>query len=494
MKKAIIVGSGFGGLSAAIRLQAKGFQVTILEKNEQVGGHANQLIKDGYTFDLGPSLITAPDIIRDIFNSAGKKMEDYLDLIYLDPFYRIFFHDGSKIDYTADSEAMKEQLTRFNPNDAKNYDAFMKYVREVYKAVIEDGLGSRPFMDAKSLFQFLPRALKLKAYKSTYGVVKQFFKDERSRFTFSFHPLFIGGSPFRSPAVYLMIPYLEKAGGVWFTKGGMYSLVKALQTVFLEIDGQIKTSAEVQEIRIENGRATGVVANDAFYEADIVISNAHFAHTYKDLIQPQARRKWTDKKVLNLDYSMSSFLIYMGARKQYTDQLLHHTLILSHRYKELVRDIFDRKILPDDYSMYLHAPTRTDPQMAPQGGDSLYLLIPVPNLAGDINWAEQKDIFADKVLKFIDEDFGLGDLREHLQVKEIFTPVDFATQRNNYLGSAWGVEPRLLQTANFRPHNRSEDIPNLYIVGASTHPGAGVPGVMLTAQATVNTIFTDFNM
>ena len=490
MKKIIIIGSGFGGLSAAIRLQAQGFEVTVLEKNDKVGGHAYQLKKAGYTFDMGPSLITAPDIIRSIFKSAGKKLEDYLDLIYLDPFYRIYFHDKSMIDYTADGEKMKSQMAKFNTGDAANYDKFMKYVYEVYKAVIEDGLGARPFMDLKGLLEFAPRALKLKAYKTGYGVVKNYFKDERNRFVFSFHPLFIGGNPFRSPAVYLMIPYLEKDGGVWFTKGGMYSLVKALEKVFLEIGGKIKTSTEVTRIEINNGLTTGVYAGKEFFPADAVVSNAHFAHTYKDLINQENRHKWTDRKVLGMHYSMSSFLIYLGTKRQYP-QLLHHTLILSERYKELVTDIFDRKILPDDFSMYLHAPTRTDPDMAPKGCESMYVLIPVPNLAGDTDWQKMKHPYTDKILKFLEEDFGMEDLRKNIEVMEIFTPQDFAIQRNNYLGSAWGVEPRLTQTAILRPHNRSEDVSNLYLVGASTHPGAGVPGVMLTAEATVKTMLED---
>lgn len=490
MKKIIIIGSGFGGLSAAIRLQACGFNVTILEKNTKVGGHAYQLKKKGYTFDMGPSLITAPDIIRSIFSSAGKKMEDYIDLIYLDPFYRIYFHDGSLIDYGPDANKMKMQISQFNLQDAANYDKFMSYIYKIYKVVIEDGMGSKPFMDLKSLLKFAPKALSLNAMNTGYNVVKKYFSDERNRFMFSFHPLFIGGNPFRSPAVYLMIPYLEKLGGVWFSKGGMYSLVKSLQKLFLDIGGTIKTGSEVTKIKVENGRAMGVNVDEEFYEADAVVSNAHFTHTYSDLIDANERKKWTDDKVKKMHYSMSCFLMYIGSKKQYP-KLLHHTLILSERYKDLVTDIFDYKILPDDFSMYLHAPTRTDPKMAPEGGESMYVLIPTPNLAGNTNWKEMKNPYADKILKFLDEDFGLKDLRKNIEVLEFFTPDDFVIQRNNYLGSAWGVEPRLTQTATFRPHNRSEDIHNLYLVGASTHPGAGVPGVMLTAEATVKTMLED---
>ena len=489
MSKVTIIGSGFGGLSLAIRLQSRGFDVTVFEKNAKVGGHAYQLKKDGYTFDMGPSLVTAPDIIQKVFESAGRKMEDYIDLVYLDPFYRIYFHDKSFIDYNADAEFMKKQMAQFNPKDAENFDAFMDYTRQMYDEVITNGLGAKPFT-LKKMIEFMPKALGLKALNSTYSVVSKYFKDPRNRFTFSFHPLFIGGNPFRSPAVYLMIPYLEKHGGVWFSKGGMYSLVEAMEKVFLEIGGEIKTDSEVDQITVKNGKVTGVMVNKEFHESNIVVSNAHFAHTHLDLIKSTHRKKWNDKKVKKMDYSMSSYLMYMGVKKKYP-QLMHHTLILSERYKELVKDIFDRKILADDFSMYLHAPSITDASMAPEGCESMYVLIPVPNLAGDINWHEKKHTFAKKVLDFLEHDFGLEGLQDNLDVLELYTPEDFKTQRNNYLGSAWGVEPKLTQSASFRPHNKSEDIDNLYIVGASTHPGAGVPGVLLTAEATENAIINN---
>jgi len=492
MKNAIIIGAGFGGLALAIRLQNKGFQVALYEKNDTVGGHAVQLKKKGYTFDMGPSLITAPDIIEKVFKTAGKSMKDYLELIYLDPFYRLYFHDKTFIDYSADAEKMKEQMARFNRKDAEKYDRFMDYTKQLYQKVIVDGMGSQPF-DTRALLRFLPQAVKLRALQSAHGVVAGWFKDERHRFMFSFHPLFIGGSPFRAPAVYLMIPYLEKHGGVWYAKGGMYSLVQALEKVALESGVEIHTSAEVEKVVVEEGRAKGIVVNGRVQLADLVVSNAHFAHTHLDLIRPEARKKWTDKKVKSCAYSMSSFLIYLGVRKKYPE-LRHHTLILSRRYKELVKDIFDHKILPDDFSMYLHVPSRTDPDMAPADSESMYVLVPTANLASGIDWQKTAKPFAEKILRFLEDDFGLKELNKHIEVLEIFTPDDFRKQRNNYLGSAWGLEPKLTQSASFRPGNRDEDVRGLYRVGASTHPGAGVPGVLLTAEATEKAISEDFNV
>ena len=486
LKTAIVVGSGFGGLSLAIRLQAAGVQVTLLEMREKVGGRAYQFQEKGYTFDMGPSLITAPEIIDSIFQAAGKKMEDYFELTPLDPFYRVYFHDGTYIDYCGDGEKMKQQMRAFNLEDAENFDAFMEACAPIHEAVIGQGLGAKPFGTIRSMLAFAPKAIKLGVYKPVHQVVKKYFKDPRHQFLYSFHPLFIGGNPFKAPSVYLMIPYLEKEGGVWFSKGGMYSLVQALEKVFVELGGTVHTSHEVTKLHASNRQITGVEANGKRFEADVVVSNADFGHTYKDLIEEKERKKWTNRKVEKVDYTMSCFLLYMGVSKKY-DNLKHHTLILSERYRDLITDIFDNKILPDDFSMYLHAPTKTDPEMAPEGCESLYVLIPVANLRSGIDWEAIKDAFADKVLAFL-EQWGLTDLRENLDVLKLFTPLDFKDKLNAFEGNAFAVEPKLTQTAYLRPHNKSEDFDNLFLVGAGTHPGAGVPGVMLSAQATVAAI------
>ncbi len=489
-KQVIVIGAGFGGLAIANRLQARGFAVTIVEKNHLVGGHAYPLRKNGYTFDMGPSLITAPEIIEAVFRLAGRNLRDYVELVSLDPFYRIYYHDHTYLDYTWDAERMKEQMARFNPRDAARYDDFMRVSKSIYDAVIVEGMGSKPFFDWGTMLAFLPRAMKLGALWSAYYFAARYFNDFRHRFAFSFHPLFIGGNPFRAPAVYQMIPYLEKIGGVLYSKGGMYSLVQALEKLFSEQGGHILVDTPAEEIIVRDGRAVGVETKNGFLPADIVISNADFLHTYRDLIKPQHRRKWHNRRLDRIDYSMSAFILYLGLKKQYP-QLLHHTLILSHRYHGLIRDIFTKKKLAEDFSMYLHAPTRTDAQMAPPMCESLYVLVPVPNLQGGQDWEQLAQPFADRIITFLQNEFGLEDLRKNIEVMEIFTPLSFKVKQNAYYGSAWGVEPKLLQTAIFRPHNRSEDIANLYLVGASTHPGAGLPGVFLTAETTERVILQD---
>lgn len=489
-RTAIIIGAGFGGLALGIRLQAQGFQVTIFEKNKRPGGHAYPKENNGFKFDLGPSLITAPDIISDIFHAAGKRMEDYLEMLPLDPFYRIYFHDHTFIDYQGDTEKMKAQMAKFSAKDAANYEKFIAHAGKVHHAVIDDGLGKQPFY-WRTLFKFIPQALKLRVPWPAYRVVKKYFKDPHNLFTFSFNTLFIGGNPFRAPGVYLMIPYLEKTGGVWYTRGGMFRFVEALERVFRELGGDLRLNQPVSEINVAHGQAKGVKTGSENHLADLVVSNAHFAHTHLELIPAAQRRYWTDTKVKRMDYSMSAFVIYLGTRRQYP-QLLHHTLIIAKRYRELIGDIFDRKILADDFSLYCHTPTRTDASLAPAGGESMYFLAPVPNLASKIDWQAKKEKFANKILDFLEHEFGLTDLRKNIEIMEIFTPDDYEKHCNDYLGSAWGLEPKLTQTATFRPHNRHEEIKNFYLVGTSTHPGAGIPGVLLTAEATANAIFEDF--
>jgi len=491
-RRAVVVGSGFGGMALAIRLQAAGLQVTVLEKREKVGGRAYQLKDRGYTFDMGPSLVTAPHIIESVFQAAGRKLSDYVELMPLDPYYRIYFHDGTYIDYVGNAERMKAQMAAFNPKDAERFDDFMKKTRPIYDAVIGDRLGSKSFGDLKVMLGFIPDLIRLEAFLPVTMLVNRYFKDFRHRFLYSFHPLFVGGNPFYTPAVYLMIPYLERRGGVWFTKGGMYSFVEAMERLFKELGGEIRTEAEVTRIGVSGGRVTHVEAAGERFEADIVCSNGDVGHTYRDLIEPTARKKWTDRKVAKLDYAMSCLLLYLGTKKQYP-ALEHHTLILTERYKGLIADIFQKKIVPDDFSMYLHVPTRSDPSMAPEGCESMYVLVPVANLQGGQDWEELRQPFVDKVIDYLEE-WGMDGLRENLEVLHVMDPRDFRDDLNSLHGNAFALVPKFMQTAYFRPHNRSEDVKGLYLVGAGTHPGAGVPGVFLSAEATYGCIAKDLGL
>ena len=465
--------------------------MTLLEKQDSLGGRAARLEDKGYVFDMGPSVITAPAIIDSVFQAAGRSLTDYVDLLPLDPYYRIYFHDGTHIDYVGDQDRMREQMARFNPGDASRLDAFMAAAEPIYNAVIRDKLGSKPFTLGR-MARFVPDVFRLGGHRTVAGFVNRYFEDFRHRFMYSFHPLFLGGSPFASPAIYLSVPYLEREGGVWFSRGGMYSVVEAMEQVFRELGGTVHTGAEVTRIELDGKRARAVHTADQRFPADIVVSNADIGHLYSKLVPPQARRRWTDRKVRRLDYTMSCFVLYAGVKKTYPD-LAHHTLVLSERYRELVEDIFKRKILAPDMSMYLHAPTRSDPSMAPPGCESIYALVPVPNLTGDVDWSSARQEMTDRVIDALEE-WGLDGLRENLEVCHAFDPIDFQNDYNSLYGNAFGVEPKITQTAWFRPHNRSEDVEGLYLVGSGTHPGAGVPGVILSAEATYGCIAEDLGL
>ena len=489
----MVIGSGFGGLAAAIRLQAAGVRTTLVERRQQLGGRAGQLREAGYTFDTGPSLITAPDLLDDVFRTAGKRLRDYVSLVPLDPFYRVWFHDGSHMDYTADRERMIAAMARFDPRDAARLDDFYAALAPIYDAVIREELGAQPFDTLTSMAAFAPRVVRLRAWEPVARFVGRYFRDWRHRFLFSFHPLFLGGSPFRSPSIYLMIPYLEKEGGVWFARGGMYSLVRGFESLFRDLGGTVRSGTAAVRLETEGRRITGVrIAPGSRLPADIVVSNADVGHTYGDLLGHVRRRRWTDRRISTIKQSMSCFLLYLGVRRQYP-RLAHHTLVLGPRYEGLVRDIFDRKVLADDFSMYLHAPTRTDPSMAPPGCESLYVLVPVPNAASGIDWSRKAEPMTRRVIARL-EDWGLEGLADAIEVLRTFTPDDFRTEYNATLGNAFGIEPRLTQTAWFRPHNRSEEVRGLYLVGAGTHPGAGVPGVILSAAATFRSIAEDWGL
>ena len=487
MSKIVVIGSGFAGLASAIRLQAQGNQVTIVERREKVGGRAYQLIDRGYTFDMGPSLITAPELIDDVFASAGKRTEDYVKLVPLDPYYRIYFDDGRHFEYTGDQAQMEAEIARFNPADVEGYRRFMAGIKVIYDRAFAD-LAHQPFLRRADFVKILPELARLNAIRSVYTYVASYISDPYLRMVFSFHPLFLGGNPFTASSIYAIIPYLERLGGVHFSLGGMYSVVEGFARLFTEIGGVIETNAEVVEIEVTNSQAQGVITRDGRrFPADVVISNADVATTYKDLIDAKWRRRWTDHRVGRMRYSMSSFLLYLGLDRRY-DKFRHHTILIGDRYKGLVNDIFGGR-MADDFSIYLHAPTLTDPSMAPPGHESVYLLVPVPHLGSqDVDWETYSDTFRDKIINYLEHDFGLPGFAASIQVEHRFTPLDFERELGSYLGTGWQMEPTLFQSAYFRPHNRSEDVRGLYLAGAGTHPGAGLPGTLLSAEITARLV------
>jgi phytoene desaturase len=523
-RTAIVIGSGIGGIACAIRLQSLGFDTTILEKLGDVGGRAYVRRAAGFTFDMGPTVLTVPHFIEELFAlergapmldapdfpagvlagvrvtdgvSGGPHTSRYVKIVPVFPFYRIYFDDGTFFDYDADPVNVRTQIARLAPGDLDGYERFQQAALAIFqRGFIE--LGYTYFGTVASMVRVVPDLLKLGALQPLFTLVKRYFKSDKMRQVFSFEPLLIGGNPLKVPAIYAMIHFVEKTWGVHFAMGGTGALVAALIRKFEELGGAVRLNAEVALIDVRTlGRkriATGVrLVSGPPVAADVVVSNADYANTYLRLVDKAHRRFNRDSVVKFRKQSMSLMVIYFGYRMRDGDpELRHHNIILGPRYEELLTDIFERKILADDFSQYLHIPTMTDPSLAPPGHHAAYTLIPVPNTLGNIDWAHVGEAFADKVITFLDERGYIPDLRQRVVYRSFVTPDYFERTLGSYAGNGFGVEPRLSQTAFFRPHNRSEDIANLYLVGQGTQPGGGTPSVMMSAKMTAREIERDF--
>jgi phytoene desaturase len=483
--RALVIGSGFGGLAAAIRLALRGWRVEVLEKLDAPGGRAYVWKQDGFTFDAGPTIITAPFMLDELWEMAGRKFSDDVTLKLMDPFYRIRFDDGTWFDYTGDPQKMRDEVARFSPEDLKNFDAFLEEAAVCYqKGFIE--LGGIAYNTVGDLIRAVPKMLQMRGWRSIHQMVCSHFKNEKLRIVFSFHPLLIGGNPLSVTCIYSLINTLERRFGVHSAMGGTGAIITAMVKLLESLGGRIRYDAEVGRINIDkqaNGRgiARGVtLAQGEKVDADIVVSNADTMWTYRHLIEPQFRKRWTNRKIENSKHSMSLFVWYFGTNKRYED-VPHHMMVLGPRYEELLRDIFKRHKLAKDFSLYLHRPTATDPALAPPGCDSFYVLSPVPHLASGTDWAAHAEPYRQAVQEALERTV-LPDLGKHVVSSRITTPQDFQDRLLSYKGAAFGQEPLLLQSAWFRAHNRSEDVDGLYMVGAGTHPGAGIPGVLMSAK------------
>ncbi len=485
--KIVVIGSGFGGLTAAIRLQAQGHEVTVVEKRDKAGGRAYVYEQDGFTFDGGPTIITAPWLIDDLFTLCGKKTADYVKIVPIDPFYNIRFQDGLIFRYNSDRENILRQIREISPDDVEGYLRFAKEGEKIYQKGFE--LIDRPFTHVSDMMKVAPDLVRLQAQKSVAGFVNQYIKDERLRQVFSFHPLLIGGNPFQSTAIYALIHTLEQKFGVWYAMGGTGALVRAMVKLFQDVGGTLQLDTEIGQILIDeqSGRATGVqTTRGEVFPAQVVVSNADVAYTYLHMIPARFRRKNTDRHIKGLDYSMSLFVLYFGTNRKY-EQMAHHEILMGPRYKGLLDDIFKKKHLADDFSLYLHRPSATDPSLAPDGCDCWYVLSPVPHLGGDVDWTTAAKPYRDTIVRYLEQHY-MPDLSKHIVSELYIDPLHFRDTLNSYLGSAFSVEPVLTQSAWFRPHNISEDVPNLYFAGAGTHPGAGIPGVMSSGKIAADMI------
>ncbi len=477
---AIVIGAGFGGLAAAARLCRRGYQVTVLERLDQPGGRARMFRQDGFSFDAGPTIITAPFIFEELWEFCGGKLSDDVTLVPMDPFYRLLFDDGSTFDASADPVKMETEIAKLSPDDVEGYRRFFERSKTLYEIGFED-MGTIPYSSVMDLIKSVPDIVRLQGYRSIHSLVTSYIKDERIRIALSFHPLFIGGNPFSASAIYGLIAYLERTFGVHYAMGGTHTIAQGMVKLIERQGGMIRYGTDVSEITLEGQKATGVrLASGEVLPADIVVSNADSAWTYRNLLPNSARGKWSNAKLDRSRYSMSLFVWYFGTKRRF-DDVPHHTIVLGPRYKELLKDIFDKKHLAEDFSLYLHRPSATDPSVAPEGCDAFYVLAPVPHLGSGTDWESKAESYRQQISKRLSETLMPG-LEDEIITSKIMTPVDFRDDLNSIHGAAFGLEPILLQSAYFRPHNKSEDIENLFLVGAGTHPGAGLPGVVTSAR------------
>jgi phytoene desaturase len=476
---AVIIGSGFGGLAAAIRLGARGYRVTVLERLTRAGGRAGMDARDGFVFDQGPTIVTAPQLFEELWTLAGARMSDDIDMRALDPFYTIRFDDGVELPCSADLDRMRETVRRIAPDDLPGYDRFLVRSREICRIGFEQ-LGAKPFSSPVDMLKIAPELIRLGGYRSVHGYVSSFVRHPRLRFILSFHPLLIGGNPFRAPAIYCLIPDLERRWGVHYPMGGVNRLVGGMVALIERLGGRVRLGADVAGIETEGKRARAVrLTSGERIACDLVVSNADPAFTYGTLLKGHGGR-WGGDRLARARYSMGLFVWYFGTSRRY-DDVGHHTIVLGPRYRELLHDIFEKRKPTDDFSIYLHRPSATDPSVAPAGCDAFYALTPVANLDSGVDWRATGEAWRRKVAARLSETVLPG-LEAHVVSSRFVTPLDF---RDDYLserGAGFGLEPVLTQSAWFRPNNRSESLDNFYLVGAGTHPGAGLPGVLSSAR------------
>jgi phytoene desaturase len=483
--RAIVIGAGLGGLASAMRLGAKGYKVKVLDKLDLPGGRGSSITQGGHRFDLGPTIVTVPQGLRDLWAACGRDFDREVTLKPMDPFYQIQWEDGSTFTMRSDEAAMEAEITRLSPGDLDGYRAFLRDAETRYWFGYED-LGKRPMNKLMDLIKVLPRFAMLRADRSVHAHAAKRFRDPRLQFAFSFHPLFIGGDPFRVTSMYALVSHLEKAFGVHYAMGGVQAIAKAMVNVIRDQGGQVSFGVEVDEIMVESGRASGVrLKSGAEMRADLVVSNADAGHTYTRLLRNQPRKRWTDKHLDSRRWSMGLYVWYFGTKgtKAMWPNVGHHTIAVGPRYREHIKDIFIRGKLADDMSLYIHRPSVTDPSVAPDGDDTFYVLSPVPHLGHDngVDWKREEEPYRLKMLKML-EDRLMPGLSSRITQSLIFTPETFRDRYLSPLGAGFSIEPRILQSAWFRPHNVSEELPGLYLAGAGTHPGAGVPGVIGTAE------------
>jgi phytoene desaturase len=489
-RTAAVIGAGFGGLALAIRLQSAGIQTTLIEGRDKPGGRAYYWERDGFVFDGGPTVITDPPCLEELWALSGRKLADDVELLPVMPFYRLHWPDGTTFDYSNDEAQLNAEIAKLNPQDVLGYQKFLEYSAAVHREGYLK-LGHVAFLDFAAMLKAAPALAKYQAWRSVYGIVSDYVKHEKLREALSFHTLLVGGNPMATSSIYALIHKLEKDGGVWFAKGGTNALIKGMVTQFERLGGQLRLNDPVVEIQTMGDRATGVRTHSGWQaDVDAVAANSDIMHTYRDLLSSNSRGKRAAQSLERKSFSPSLFVLHFGIEGEWPG-IPHHMILFGPRYKGLLDDIYKHGVLAQDFSLYLHHPTVSDPSMAPPGCSTFYALAPVPHLGQlPVDWDQIAEQYAERILDEIERRL-IPDIRSRIRTRFHYTPKDFGQDLNAHLGSAFSLTPLLWQSAYFRTHNRDDVIPNLYFTGAGTHPGAGIPGVVGSAKATAALMLND---
>ena len=478
--RAIVIGGGFGGMAAALRLRARGYGVRVIDRCTRLGGRAQVYERDGFRFDAGPTILTAPHLLDELFGLFGKRLADYVTLVQPDPWYRFDFADGTAMDHGPTLQNTRQEIARLSPGDVAGFERMLNHSRAIHDVAFEK-LAHAPFHSPLFMARQIPDLLRLRSYETVWQMVSRHLRDERLRRAFSIQPLLIGGNPYDTTSIYGMITHLEAAHGIWFAMGGTGALVDALTRLMTEEGIEIETGTTVDRIILTNGRATGVeLAGGRRVNADLVVSNVDPVHLYRNMVPGDMPSPLARLRSQAGSLSMGLYVLHFGTRRTYED-VAHHTIVFGERHRDLLNEIFHEGVLGDDPSLYLHRPTATDPSFAPEGCDSFYVLCPVPNLAAGHDWAVEGPRLRDRIVETLERRL-LPDLRQNICAEIAKTPEDFAQDYLSVDGAGFSLSPLFRQSAWFRFHNRGEGVPGLYLVGAGTHPGAGVPGVLTSAK------------
>ncbi|WP_298170074.1 phytoene desaturase [Novosphingobium sp.] len=490
MKKVAVIGAGFGGLALAIRLQSAGIQTTVIEARDKPGGRAYYWERDGFTFDAGPTVVTDPPCLKELWALSGHDISEDVELVPVKPFYRLNWADGTNFDYTNDEAVLNAEIAKLSPRDVAGYAEFLKFSAGVF----EEGyvkLGSVPFLDFASMIKSAPPLIRYQAWRSVYSIVSSYIENEKLREAFSFHSLLVGGNPMTASAMYALIHKLEKDGGVWWAKGGTNKLIAGMVKHFERLGGTVRMGDAVEHIHSLGNRVTGVRTKSGWQENfDAVASNGDIVHSYADLMPDNGHAQRRAKSLKKKKFSPSLFVVHFGVEGTWPG-IAHHMILFGPRYKGLLDDIYKHGVLPEDFSIYLHHPSVSDPSMAPPGMSTFYALVPVANMGKlPIDWDEIGPQFEKRVLDEVGRRL-IPDIHSRIVTKFSYTPKDFSIDLSAHQGSAFSLEPLLTQSAYFRAHNRDDAIKNFYLVGAGTHPGAGIPGVVGSAKATAGLMIED---